>query len=72
MIRHRSDLEWFQIVYLKTDLEQKPWMLVGVFLTPNGAMYTISRDGETIDVYEQEFSTEINSELKLGIENDFD
>jgi hypothetical protein len=47
-------------------------MLVGIFLTPNGAMYTISRAGETIDVYEQEFSTEINSELKLGIENDFD
>lgn len=71
-IRYKSDLSWFQMVYLKTDLEQVPWQIVGVFLSPNGIMYTITKNGESIDAYEGEFSTEVNTELKLGIENNID
>lgn len=71
-IRYKSDIDWFEIVYLKTDLEQNPWTLVGVLLSPNGPMFTISREGETIDVYEGEFTREVNKELRLGIKNDFD
>jgi hypothetical protein len=73
MIRYKSeDLHWYQMVYLKTDENQYPWMLVGIILSPNGPMFTISRDGDVIDVYEGEISTEINTELKLGIENHLD
>ena len=71
-IRYKSEMSWFQTVYLKTDLEQSPWQIVGVLLSPNGPMYTITQSGETIDVFEGEFSTEVNTELKLGLENNID
>lgn len=71
-IRYKSEIDWFEIVYLKTDLEQNPWTLVGVLLSPNGPMFTISKEGETIDVYDGEFTREVNKELRLGIKNDFD
>lgn len=72
MIKYRSDLNWCQFVYLRTDVEQQPWMLVGIFLTPNGPMFTLAQNGEQIDVYEGEFTIEVNTELKLGIENGID
>jgi hypothetical protein len=71
-IRYKSDLDWFQLVYLKTDVEQCAWQLVGVTLTPNGPTFTISKAGEYIDVYEDEFSIDVNTELKFGLENNFD
>lgn len=72
MIRYKCDYEWYQFVYLKTDEEQKPWMLVSVLITPNGPMFTVAREGEQIDLYEGEFTTEVDTELKLGIENGVD
>jgi hypothetical protein len=71
-IRYKTDMEWFQMVYLKTDAEQEPWQLVGILITPNGQTFTLANKGETIDVYDGEFTTEVNTELKLGIENDID
>ena len=71
-IRYKCDIDWFDVVYLKTDLEQNPWIIVGVFLSPNGPMFTISKEGETVEVYEGEFTRELNKELKLGIENNLD
>lgn len=71
-IRFKCDYEWYQFVYLKTDEEQKPWMLVGVLLTPNGPMFSIAQDGEVLDVYEGEFTNDVNTELKLGLENGID
>lgn len=68
-IKYKVDLDWYQPVYLVTDLDQVPWILVGVNLTPNGPTFSITSNGETIDVYDGEFSIYINHELKLGLEN---
>jgi hypothetical protein len=67
MIKYKCEYEWFQIIYLKTDLEQHPWMLTSILLTPIGPMFTAARDGEQIDLYEGEFTVEQNTEMRLGI-----
>lgn len=67
MIQFESKLSWMQKVYLVTDPEQDPWLLVGVHLTPNGELYNLSRNGETIDVFAGEFTSKIDKKLKLGL-----
>jgi hypothetical protein len=67
MIKFKHEIEWFQKVYLIADPEQNPWLIVGVNLSPIGAMFEVSRMGETIAVYDGEFTIAENTNLRLGI-----
>ena len=67
MIKYKHDIDWYQTVYLVTDPEQKPYLVVGIYQMPNGYTFTLSHMGETVDVYEGEFSTEPNKDIVLGI-----
>lgn len=67
MIRYKYDGSWYQKVYLVTDPEQLPWQLTGISLTPEGVMFSLSRLGETIDVYDGEFTYEMDNSIKLGL-----
>jgi len=71
-IKYKVDLDWYQPLYLVTDLEQVPWILIGINLTPNGPMFSLTNNGEVIDVYDGEFSIDVNHKLKLGLENKLD
>jgi hypothetical protein len=68
VIKSKHDIDWYQKVYLFTDPEQKPYLVVGIYQMPTGFTFTLSHNGDTIDVYDGEFSTDINEDVKLGIE----
>lgn len=62
---------FFQKVYLITDPEQMPWIITGVSLSPNGEVYTLSQAGsDEIDVFEGEFTTEMDMKLKLALQKE--
>ena len=61
----KTDLEWGDVFYLKTDPEQSPCILVGLIYMPSKALkFILSLDGVTYEVYDFEASKEKN-ELKL-------
>ncbi len=68
-IKFKFDLEWYQPLYLKTDPEQSPFLLIGIAISPNGPIFTLVNQGEEISCYEGEFTTEIDDTLKLGIQS---
>jgi len=53
------------IVFLKTDKEQKARMITGVMQRPNGYIYYLSYSDLETSHYEIEFSTEINEIIKF-------
>lgn len=37
--------DWFQIVYLKTDGDQKPFIVIGIEVFPDGEIQVMLRNG---------------------------
>lgn len=52
------------ILYLKTDEEQKPRMLTSMIIMPLSILYELSCGTQTTKHYEVEFSKEVNTEIK--------
>lgn len=58
-IRIKTDLEWGDIFYLKTDPGQLEYKLVKVSVTPgNAVIFELSHNGEIVEVYDFEASKE--------------
>lgn len=55
------------IVYLKTDNEQLPRMVTGIYLTPNGFIYYLSNGESESKHYDIEITSNVNQSLKLGL-----
>jgi len=55
----KTDLEWGEIFYIKTDPEQIPGMLVGIVYLPGKVLkFRLSYEGEVFEVYDFEVSKE--------------
>jgi len=55
----KTDLEWGQCLYIKTDPIQLERQLTGVTLRPGkGILLTLSYMGEEVEVYDFEMTTE--------------
>lgn len=58
-IKVKTDLEWGQEFYLKSDPEQFKHLLVGVILLPgNQIQFMLSYSGDIVTVYDFECSNE--------------
>jgi hypothetical protein len=55
------------IVYLKTDCEQLPRIVTGIFIRPIGIIYYLTYCTNETNHYGIEISVEKNIELMLGI-----
>ena len=61
----KTDLEWGDIFYIKTDPDQAPCVLVGLIYLPGKSLkFILSCDTVHVEVYDFEASKEKN-ELKL-------
>ena len=68
----KTDLEWGDVFYIKTDPEQAPCVLVGIVYLPSKAMkFILSSNSVPYEVYDFEVSKEKN-ELKLFKDTDID
>lgn len=56
------EFEWEEIVYLKTDIEQKPRMITGYKIRPHSLMYVLT-SGVNEDT--QHFECEISRERNI-------
>ena len=65
---HTTTYSFGQIVYLKTDPEQMPRMVVSIWLRPSGNMYELGQGAGSSDHYEIEISQLPDLNLKMGIE----
>lgn len=55
-----------QILYLKTDPEQKPGMVIAIIVNPGAVSYSLSFGGEVSEHYEIEVSEELDVVLKTS------
>lgn len=55
-IEHRYKIG--QIVYLRTDVEQLPWMVTILQVTPNGVCYELSQGMVSNTFWEHEISAQ--------------
>jgi hypothetical protein len=53
------------IVFLKTDSEQRPRIITGILMRPNGFLYYLSNGTNETSHYEIEISKEENETIKL-------
>jgi ribosomal protein L21E len=56
-----------QPVYLVTDPEQIPGMVVHITITPIGLIYGVRFDCEVLEVYDNEISEDLNEVIKYGL-----
>jgi hypothetical protein len=62
----KTDLEWGQVFYMKSDPEQVEHRLTGVIIRPGKAVkFILSHQGDECEVYDFEASTEIDQLKKL-------
>lgn len=66
-MKFESPYEWGDIVYLKTDPDQLPRMIMRLSLTPNGRMWILGCGANDSQHYEIEFSKERNVFVACGI-----
>lgn len=64
-IKNKFDIG--QPVFLVTDPEQVPGMVVYITVTPTGLFYGVRFDTEVLEVYDIEITTEVNDIIRLGI-----
>ncbi|MDB0600318.1 hypothetical protein PL373_13200 [Tenacibaculum maritimum] len=57
-----------QVVFLKTDDEQKKHFVTGIKIRQGGVVYSISHNGYEVDVFDFEISVKENVLIKLGID----
>lgn len=67
MIGFKSKFNWGDTLYIKDDPNQSPRTLVGIYLTPGAALYTLTIAGEPVDVFEFEVSAEADQSILLNI-----
>lgn len=66
-IRIKTDLEFGQTIYIKTDCLQTEHSLVGVIVLPGNVMkFILSDEGDTKELYDFECSPEIDVLKKLN------
>lgn len=69
-MKFESKYDLGQTVYLVTDPEQLPRMVVAVLFTADGGIhYTLSLADTLSDHYEVELSTSVNHVQRLGIKS---
>lgn len=56
------------ILYIRTDPEQRGHMLVGIIARPTGLLYELSFSGEVIEVYDFETSETKDPLVTMGID----
>ena len=69
MYSHITTYSFGDIVYLKTDPDQLPRMVVGLTVRPTGILYELSHGATGSDHYEIEISPTPDLNLKMGIES---
>lgn len=69
MARHRTAYTFGDTVYLKTDLDQAPRMVVCIRLTPNGTIYQIACGTVYSDHYEIELTDYPDKTPVMGFSN---
>lgn len=57
-----------QIVYFKTDEEQRKYFVTGISIRPDGVSFKVSNNGYETDAYDFELTTKEDTLLKLGID----
>jgi hypothetical protein len=67
-MNHITTYTFGQIVYLKTDPEQLPRMVISIRLLVTGNMYELGQGPTSSDHYEIEISQLPDLNLKMGIE----
>lgn len=68
MYKLESAYNFGDVVYLRTDLEQREYLITGVHFRPNSVSYSISNCGVEFTVYPFEITNERNKLLALGVE----
>lgn len=61
ILREVHNLSYYKlkdIVYLITDVEQRPYIITGIVFNPNGILYEVSNNGDVFKVFPCEISTE--------------
>jgi hypothetical protein len=64
-IKNKFDIG--QPVFLVTDPEQVPGMVVYITVVPNGLLYGVRFDTEVLELHDIEITTEVNDIIRLGI-----
>lgn len=54
-----------EIVYIKTDLEQLPCIIVEMVVSKNNIMYVVSRNLDTCKFYDYELSDTPDKNIKI-------
>lgn len=57
-----------QVIYFKTDKDQNEYLLTGIVIDPYGHYYLLSNAGLEYKAYELEITSERNTLLALGVE----
>jgi hypothetical protein len=65
-IKNKFDIG--QPVFLVTDPEQVPGMVVYITVVPNGLLYGVRFDTEVLELHDIEITDEINDLKRLGVE----
>ncbi len=64
-IRFKYDVDFYQKVFLVTDNKQLPWQVTGIYLTPNGPVFNLSRAGyDDVEAYDGQFTLEEDTLLR--------
>ena len=72
MHKHFTTYTHGDIIYLRTDPEQRPRMVTVIRLTPSQIVYELSCGHESSEHYDIEMSASSDVALKLGIEKEVD
>lgn len=62
----KTTYKFWDVVYIKTDVEQLPGMVIGMVVIPKNIRYIVNRCGDETTHYEQELSTYPNYVIKVG------
>jgi len=66
-----SKYNFGDILYLRTDPDQRQWMVCEIEFRPGDVVvYSISSGTDSIDVYEFEVTDEVDISKKLGLNDD--
>lgn len=64
-----GDIQIEDIVYMKTDMEQRAHIITGAVIRPDGIQYLVSNNGLEYNQYAFEITKERNKLMALGVEN---
>lgn len=61
-----KEYDFRDVVFLKNDEDQLPWEIYHVILTCIGNIFVLFRNGDVIEVYEEQFTKERNMVKVVG------